>query len=159
MSPALSDSPATLAITGTRLDGRDVDVLIHGSRIAAIHATGGAPEQVAAALRRVDGRRTAVLPGLANAHTHSAMAIMRGLADESFVMIPRAMAPGYYDTFMDHCRRHGFTPRIEQQAKQMKDEYISVEHVFLGILQRPCNAASEIFKTFGIGVKNEPYSK
>ena len=38
----------------------------------------------------------------------------------------------------------------EQQAKQMKDEYISVEHVFLGILQRPCNAASEIFKTFGI---------
>ena len=38
----------------------------------------------------------------------------------------------------------------EQQAKQMKDEYISVEHVFLGILQRPGNAASEIFKTFGI---------
>ena len=38
----------------------------------------------------------------------------------------------------------------EQQAKQMKAEYISVEHVFLGILQRPGNAASEIFKTFGI---------
>ena len=38
----------------------------------------------------------------------------------------------------------------EQQAKQMKDEYISVEHVFLGILQRPSKDASEIFKTFGI---------
>ena len=38
----------------------------------------------------------------------------------------------------------------EQQAKQMKDEYISVEHVFLGILQRPGKAASEIFKAFGI---------
>ena len=38
----------------------------------------------------------------------------------------------------------------EQQAKQMKDEYISVEHVFLGILQRQGKAASEIFKTFGI---------
>lgn len=38
----------------------------------------------------------------------------------------------------------------EQQAKQMKDEYISVEHVFLGILQRPGKAASEIFKNFGI---------
>ena len=38
----------------------------------------------------------------------------------------------------------------EQQAKQMKDEYISVEHVFLGILQRPGKAASEIFKMFGI---------
>ena len=31
-----------------------------------------------------------------------------------------------------------------------KDEYISVEHVLLGILQRPGKAASEIFKTFGI---------
>lgn len=48
------------------------------------------------------------------------MVAMRGLADESFVMIPRAMAPGYYDTFVDHCRLHGFTPRIEQQAKQMQ---------------------------------------
>ena len=38
----------------------------------------------------------------------------------------------------------------EQQAKQMKDEYISVEHIFLGILQRPGKAASEIFKAFGI---------
>ena len=38
----------------------------------------------------------------------------------------------------------------EQQAKQMKNEYISVEHVFLGILQRPGKDASEIFKTFGI---------
>ena len=38
----------------------------------------------------------------------------------------------------------------EQQAKQMKDEYISVEHVFLGVLQRPGKAASKIFKTFGI---------
>ena len=38
----------------------------------------------------------------------------------------------------------------EQQAKQMKDEYISVEHVFLGVLQRPSKAANEIFKMFGI---------
>ena len=38
----------------------------------------------------------------------------------------------------------------EQQAKQMKDEYISVEHVFLGVLQRPGKAANEIFKMFGV---------
>ncbi len=38
----------------------------------------------------------------------------------------------------------------EAQAKQMKDEYISVEHVFLGILQRPGKAAAELFKAFGI---------
>ncbi len=38
----------------------------------------------------------------------------------------------------------------ESQAKQMKDEYISVEHVFLGMLQRPGKAAAELFKMFGI---------
>ena len=38
----------------------------------------------------------------------------------------------------------------EDQAKQMKDEYISVEHIFLGILQRPGRAASELFRQFGI---------
>ena len=38
----------------------------------------------------------------------------------------------------------------EEQAKQMKDEYISVEHVFLGMLRRPGKAADEIFKAFGI---------
>ena len=38
----------------------------------------------------------------------------------------------------------------EQQAKQMQDEYISIEHVFLGILQRPGKAAAELFKAFGI---------
>lgn len=86
MAPAPSDSPATLAITGTRLDGRDVDILVHGSRITAIHDAGEAGEAVAAAARRIDGRRSAVLPGLANAHTHSAMAIMRGLADDMPLM-------------------------------------------------------------------------
>ena len=38
----------------------------------------------------------------------------------------------------------------EAQAKQMKDEYISVEHVFLGMLQRPGRAAKELFTRFGI---------
>ena len=38
----------------------------------------------------------------------------------------------------------------EAQARQMKDEYISVEHVFLGIVQRPGRAAGELFKQFGI---------
>ena len=38
----------------------------------------------------------------------------------------------------------------EAQAKQMKDEYISVEHVFLGVLQRPGKGAAELFKMFGI---------
>ena len=38
----------------------------------------------------------------------------------------------------------------EAQARQMKDEYISVEHVFLGLLQRPGRAPGELFKQFSI---------
>ena len=38
----------------------------------------------------------------------------------------------------------------EKQAQQMKDEYISVEHVFMGMLQRPGRVAGELFKQFGI---------
>ncbi|MES2939391.1 MAG: LysR substrate-binding domain-containing protein [Pseudomonadota bacterium] len=42
------------------------------------------------------------------------------LAGEPFVMIPRAMAPGYYDVFSNFCRGRGFTPHIAQRAKQMQ---------------------------------------
>jgi ATP-dependent Clp protease ATP-binding subunit ClpB len=38
----------------------------------------------------------------------------------------------------------------EAAAKQMKDEYISVEHIFLGMLERPGKAAAELFKAFGV---------
>ena len=38
----------------------------------------------------------------------------------------------------------------QEQATQMKDEYISVEHVFIGILRRPGKAAGELFQTFHI---------
>ena len=41
----------------------------------------------------------------------------------------------------------------EAQAKQMKDEYISVEHLFLGLLERPNRAAQELFRQFGITVE------
>ena len=40
------------------------------------------------------------------------------------------------------------------QAKQMKDEYISVEWIFLGLIRRADKAAREIFKTFGITEEN-----
>ena len=38
----------------------------------------------------------------------------------------------------------------EQQAGRMKDEYVSVEHIFLGILEYQNRAVKEIFKAFGI---------
>lgn len=38
----------------------------------------------------------------------------------------------------------------EQQAKNMKDEYVSVEHIFLAIIENPTSKLKEIFKVFSI---------
>lgn len=38
----------------------------------------------------------------------------------------------------------------EQQAKNMKDEYVSVEHIFLAIIESPTSKLKEIFKVFSI---------
>ncbi len=38
----------------------------------------------------------------------------------------------------------------EEQARQMRDEYISVEHVFLGLLQRPNAAVRQLIQQFGL---------
>ncbi len=42
----------------------------------------------------------------------------------------------------------------ETAAKQMKDEYISVEHLFLGLLRKPQKEIKELFSSFGINEKN-----
>ncbi len=81
------DNPvADLVISGTLLEGRPVDIFVVGDRIQRIVPVAGETAATAAARRQVDGRRTAVLPGLANAHTHSAMVIMRSLADDMPLM-------------------------------------------------------------------------
>lgn len=41
----------------------------------------------------------------------------------------------------------------EKQAEQMKDEYVSVEHILLGLLKAPNKALAELFRTFGITEK------
>ncbi|MBR1740189.1 MAG: ATP-dependent chaperone ClpB [Ruminococcus sp.] len=38
----------------------------------------------------------------------------------------------------------------ESQAERMKDEFVSVEHLFLGIMECPNRAAKELFDSFGI---------
>ena len=37
-----------------------------------------------------------------------------------------------------------------REAKTMKDEYVSVEHVFLGLLDEPTQNTTELFRAFGI---------
>ncbi len=38
----------------------------------------------------------------------------------------------------------------ERAAERMKDEYVSVEHLFLGLLEKPGRALKELFSSFGV---------
>ncbi len=42
---------------------------------------------------------------------------VESLAEESFIQIPRHVAPGFYDQFIGICARAGFTPKILQEAR------------------------------------------
>lgn len=87
VAPRPADPPTpTLIVRDTRVGGVPADIVIAGNRIAAIEPPD--PERAidAARTRVVDGRGTAALPGLMNAHTHSAMAMMRSYADDMPLM-------------------------------------------------------------------------
>lgn len=45
---------------------------------------------------------------------------LRVLAQESFLIPPRDVAPGLYDLTISQCRAAGFVPRITQHARQMQ---------------------------------------
>lgn len=45
---------------------------------------------------------------------------LASLARESFIIPPRIIGPGLYDTIISLCREHGFAPRITQHARQMQ---------------------------------------
>ncbi len=42
---------------------------------------------------------------------------LAALRDDSFVWIPRALSPPFYDSVFAACARHGFAPRIVQEAQ------------------------------------------
>ena len=44
---------------------------------------------------------------------------LKALAQEPFVMFPRARGPAFFDQLMGLCGRAGFTPRIVQEAAQL----------------------------------------
>jgi len=67
----------TLLLKGIQLDGRKTDILIEGNRISRI-----APAIQAGAGRVIDGSGKAVIPGLINMHTHSAMTLMRSCYED-----------------------------------------------------------------------------
>ncbi|MBO5449830.1 MAG: ATP-dependent chaperone ClpB [Ruminococcus sp.] len=43
--------------------------------------------------------------------------------------------------------------QAESEADKMQDEYVSVEHIFMGIMECPNKAVGELFRTFGIKKK------
>ncbi len=45
---------------------------------------------------------------------------LKTLANESFIIPPRDIAPGLFDLIIGQCRAAGFAPRITQQARQMQ---------------------------------------
>jgi len=66
-------------IRNTLLDEQVQDILIEGSKIRSIgqNLAGTFPDA-----RIIDGKDTAALPSLVNAHTHSPMVLLRGAGDE-----------------------------------------------------------------------------
>lgn len=67
----------TLLIRNIRLNGKSLDILIRGNRLARL-----APNIDEPAKQTIDGRGLLALPPLMNAHTHCAMALLRGFADD-----------------------------------------------------------------------------
>jgi len=64
---------------------RDTDLLIRGSEIAELRPAGKRPEDIPGD-RVVDAAGMVALPGLINTHTHAAMTLLRGYADDMPLM-------------------------------------------------------------------------
>lgn len=59
------------------------------------------------------------LPEAHSLRTASTLSV-RSLANELFIMFPRAIAPGLYDPIISLCRQAGFSPQVVQEAIQMQ---------------------------------------
>lgn len=67
----------SILISGVQLDGKKKDILIEKNRIKSIGERIDAPEA-----ERIEGVRKAAIPGFINGHTHAAMTLLRGYADD-----------------------------------------------------------------------------
>ena len=71
-----------ILLTGVMYRGRAVDLFIDGEgRIAGLGRDEGRRFQKEA-VTRIDGTRLLLIPGLVNTHTHAAMTLLRGYADD-----------------------------------------------------------------------------
>lgn len=75
-------SVAALAVTGAELEGRQVGLRAEDGVILAL----GESVEPEPGDRLLDGTRRALVPGLVNGHTHAAMTLFRGYADDKPLM-------------------------------------------------------------------------
>ena len=101
---------------------------------------------VAAQLQQRDG----LIPQLLKKMHVDCDAVQRAVA-EKISRIPGVTGPGreagkiYVSADVD-----AVLTAAEKEADRMKDEYVSVEHIMLAILNRPNNAMKDVFQRFGI---------
>jgi len=101
---------------------------------------------VAALLQQRDG----LIPQLLKKMHVDCDAVQRAVA-EKISRIPGVTGPGreagkiYVSADVD-----AVLTAAEKEADRMKDEYVSVEHIMLAILNRPNNAMKDVFQRFGI---------
>lgn len=69
-----------LFVSNVKLDGKNRDILIENGRFKAIAAVGRV--HVPAGISTLDGKGKAIVPALYNTHTHAAMTLLRGYADD-----------------------------------------------------------------------------
>ncbi|MFA6330268.1 MAG: amidohydrolase [Candidatus Micrarchaeia archaeon] len=67
----------TIRIRGVLVGNKRTDILVEGNRIAKIGDCRGVRAEF-----EIDGAKKAAIPGLSNCHTHAAMTLFRGYADD-----------------------------------------------------------------------------
>ena len=72
----------TILIKNVLVEGKEKNIYIDGNEIAAITDAGGGKGEVREAEFVIDGIRKAAIPSLFNGHTHAAMTLLRGYADD-----------------------------------------------------------------------------
>lgn len=71
----------SILIKGVLLDGKKKDVFIEGNTIKEINDSINTEAE-----HKIDGNNKAIIPSFVNSHTHAAMTLMRGYADDMQVM-------------------------------------------------------------------------
>jgi len=72
----------SILIKNVLVDGKEKNIYIEGNAIAAINDASSGEETVGEAEFVIDGKRKAAIPSLFNGHTHAAMTLLRGYADD-----------------------------------------------------------------------------